>query len=163
MLRIDTLQKFWKPFVNLIIAGPHRTLVLRASAGFPFRHTLVRPERHHAGASAQRLQIALRESADRIRDVTVWFHQKQRGNVGDPEGVAGRIVFLRLIKQGGKRYTEAMVEPFCRAAVVLRYSNDLDRRACGQPLQERKSELADWATHFVKREQHGPLREKLFE
>src|SRR6202162_4991549 len=126
---IDTLQIVWKPFANFIIAGPPGTLVLRPSASLPFRHILARPERLHAGAVAHGLQIPLRESAERARDLPIRFHQKQRRNVGDAERVAGRIAILRLVEQGGKRYAEALVESFGRVYVVLRYSYNLDRRS----------------------------------
>src|SRR5450432_3801432 len=126
MLRIDTPQIFWKPFAALIIAGPNWTLVFRSSTSLPFRHIVFRPEGLNAGTFAQRFQIAFRKSGDRLSDLPIRFHHKQRWNVGDAEGVAGWVAVCRLVKQSGKRYAEALIEFLSSAGIVLRYADDLD-------------------------------------
>src|SRR5271169_243906 len=79
-------------------SGPD--LVLGASARLPFRYALFGAEGLDGGALAQRLQFALGKSVDHLAHLAIRFHQKQRGNIGNAERVAGRIASFRFVQQG---------------------------------------------------------------
>src|SRR5580704_17481313 len=142
-------------------SGPD--LVLRASAGLPFRDVFLLAKRLHAGAIAQRFQVALRKSADRFGDVPVRLHEKHRRHARYAECIAGGISVFGLVQQCRKSHAKTLIECLGGGGVVLRDSDDLHGRTGRKTLQKRKRKLAHRTTDFVKREQHRSLPEYLVE
>src|SRR6185369_9418612 len=85
-----------------LIAAPHGSLVFRPSTRLELRHIFTRLEGLLAEPPPELLQALLLETGQRERDSPVRLDEKQRRNVRQPVGVAGRIAALFGVEQRGQ-------------------------------------------------------------
>ena len=96
------------------------------------------------------------------RNAPVPLNQKHRGNVGQAEGIAGRVVVLIPIEQAWQFNAKRLRKPKRGRSVVLRNWHNPNLPS-GDPLQVGQSQLADRTAYLKVRQKHRPIGEQAFE
>src|SRR2546423_5280330 len=84
----DSLDMEVSNRVAQLLLPPPGRLILRPSTRLPFGHVVALAENLNAGTHAELFKFRLAESTSCERNRAVLFHQEQRRNVIDAQGIA---------------------------------------------------------------------------